>query len=211
MTYKSSNALTSFTASHMMVNLIPKSSTTRVNMMFLESCFYSAGVCRTGAYPYFLMVTQVVISDLTGLLKSRHAFLYFNVDPPFILDCLQIILVYYLLWYVWQLYPRVLPVAHRDAIVEFLDVNCENLAPGVDTALLNNMLVVTIPTHCVAVTLSNSSLSPPTPRRTRWVYVFCGLISLTMRPYLVILPFGTLPLGMKKNVLFPFCMRVPMP
>ena len=84
----------------MMVNLIPKSSTTRVNMMFLESCFYSAGVCRTGAYPYFLMGTQVVISDLTGLLKSRHAFLYFNVDPPFILDCLQIILVYYLLWYV---------------------------------------------------------------------------------------------------------------
>ena len=75
------------------------------------------------------MGAQAVISDLTGMLKSRHAFLDFNIDPTFMLDCLQIILVYYLLWDSFQLYPHVLTVAHRDGTVEIIDVKCAKPGP----------------------------------------------------------------------------------
>ena len=80
-----------------------------------------------------------------------------------------------------------------------------------DTLLLNNILVVTSPAHFIAVTPSNSSLSPPTVRRTRWVSVLCGLIYAKMWQYVTVLPLGNLPLGMKKIMLFPFGMRVPTP
>ena len=89
--------------------------------------------------------------------------------------------------------------------------NLKNLSPGMDTVLLNNILVVTSTVHCVDVTPSNSSLSPPTVRRTRWIPVLGGVISATMRPYVTVLPFGNFPLGMKKIVLFPFGTRVPTP
>ena len=87
----------------------------------------------------------------------------------------------------------------------------QNLAPGVDTALLNNILVVTIPVHYVAITPSNFILSSPTVRRTWWVFVLCVLISSTIRLYVTVVPFGTLPLGMNKIVLFSFGMSVPNP
>ena len=90
-------------------------------------------------------------------------------------------------------------------------LNVQNLAPGVDTMLLNKILVVTIPTHFVDVTPSNYSLSPSTMRWMRWVSVLYGPISATMRPYVTILPFGGFTLGMNKIVLFPFGMRVPTP
>ena len=89
--------------------------------------------------------------------------------------------------------------------------NVQNLDPGVDTVLLNNILVVTSISHCVTVTPSNSSLSTPTVRWRRWVSVLCGLISATMRIYVTVFPFGNLPLGMKKILLFPFGMRIPAP
>ena len=127
------------------------------------------------------------------------------------LDCLQFILVYNLLWDGFQLYPYVLTVAHQAAILEILDVKSEKLAPGVDTVLLNKILVVTSPAHCVAFAMSNSRLSPLTVRRTQWVSIVCVLISATIQPYVTVFPFGTLPLGKKKVVLFPFGMRVPTP
>ena len=89
--------------------------------------------------------------------------------------------------------------------------NVQNMAPGVGTVLLNNILVVTSPVNLVAVTPSKSSLSPPTVRRTQRVSVLCGLIYATMRPYVTIPPFGNLPLGMKNIVLFPFGMRFTTP
>ena len=67
------------------------------------------------------MGTQAVIRDITGLLKSRHAFMDFNIDPPFMLYLLQIILVYDILWDVCQLYPHVITVYHWADIVEVLD------------------------------------------------------------------------------------------
>ena len=87
----------------------------------------------------------------------------------------------------------------------------QNRAPGVDTVLLNSILVVGNPSHCVTVILSNCGLYNYTVRRTRCVYAFCGLISTTMRPYVTVLSLGTLPLGMKKMVFFPFGMRVTNP
>ena len=54
MTYKSSSALTRCSAYRLLVNLIKKSSTTSMNMMFLVLFFHRAGVCWTGSYMYFL-------------------------------------------------------------------------------------------------------------------------------------------------------------
>ena len=87
----------------------------------------------------------------------------------------------------------------------------QNLSPGVDTVLLNSILVVISTAHCVAVVPSNYSVYPPTMRQTRWVSVLCGLISATMWPYVTVLTFGNLPLGMNKIVLFTFGVRVPTP
>ena len=89
--------------------------------------------------------------------------------------------------------------------------NVQNLSPGVDIVLLNKILLVTSPANCVAVTTYNPRLFPPTVRRTQWVSVLCGLIYAAMRPYVTVLPFGILPLGMKKIVLLPFVMRVHTP
>ena len=81
-------------------------------------------------------------------------------------------------------------------------------APGVDTVLWNKILVITRPAHCITITTSNSSLSPPTVSWKRWIIDLCGIIYATMRPYVNVLPLGNLPLGMKKMVLFPFGMRI---
>ena len=75
------------------------------------------------------MGAQAVISDINRLLESRHAFIDFNIDPSFMLDSIQIILVYDLLWDSCQLYPHVLTVAHWTAIVEVLDVKCAKPGP----------------------------------------------------------------------------------
>ena len=87
--------------------------------------------------------------------------------------------------------------------------NMQNLAPSVETVLLNNILVVTSPAHCVSVTLKKSSLSHLTVRQMHWFSIFCGLISATMPSYVTFLTFGNFPLDMKKILLFPFSMRVP--
>ena len=108
------------------------------------------------------MGAHAVISNLMGLIKYQNVFLDFNIDTTIMLDFLQIILVYNLLWDGFQLYPYVLTVSHQAAILEILDVKCEKLAPGVDTVLLNKILLVTSPAHCVAANPSNPSLSPPT-------------------------------------------------
>ena len=79
-----------------------------MNTIFV-SCFHRAGVCRTGAYPYFLMGAKAVIIDLT--------FMDFNIELAFMLDCIQIVLVNDILWGGYQLYPNVLTVSHWDSIV----------------------------------------------------------------------------------------------
>ena len=73
-------------------------------------------------------------------------------------------------------------------------------APSVDTVLWNNFFVVTRPAHYITITTSNVSLSPPTVSWMRWIIDLCGIIYATMRPYVNVLPLGTLPLGMKKMV-----------
>ena len=45
----------------------------------------------------------------------------------------------------------------------------------------------------------------------RWISALCNLISATMQPYVTVFLLGTLTLGMKKMVLFPFGMRIPTP
>ena len=87
----------------------------------------------------------------------------------------------------------------------------QNLASGVDNVLLNNIMLVTSPANSVSVALSKSSVYPPTVRQTRWFSVLCGLISATIRLYVTVLTFDTLPLSMKKIVLSPFGMRVLVP
>ena len=76
-----------------------------------------------------------------------------------------------------------------------------------DNVMLNNILLVTSTEHCVSITPSNYSLSSTTVRWTRWVYVLCELMSVTIHPYVTVLDFGDFLLGMRKIVLFPFGMR----
>ena len=86
--------------------------------------------------------------------------------------------------------------------------NAQKQAPSLDTVLLNNILVVTSTTQCVSITPSNSSLYYPAVSQAQWYSALCGLISMTMHPYVTVFPLGTSPLGMKKVVLFPLGMRV---
>ena len=75
------------------------------------------------------MDAQAVISNISGLLKSRNAFLDFNIYQTFMLDCLQIILVYDILWDGCQLYPHLLTVPHWASKIEVLDVKCAKPGP----------------------------------------------------------------------------------
>ena len=85
----------------------------------------------------------------------------------------------------------------------------QNRAPGVDTVLLNSILVFTVPAYCVAVAPSNYSLLPTTVRRMLWIFFLCGLISTKIQSYVTIFPLKTLPLWMNNMVLFHFSIRFP--
>ena len=77
-------------------------------------------------------------------------------------------------------------------------------SPGVDTVLLNIILVVTSPVHSVSVTPSNFILYPPTVKRTRWVSALCGLISATIRPYVTVFPIVDFTSGNEENGIVSF-------
>ena len=77
-----------------------------------------------------------------------------------------------------------------------------------ENTLLMRILVVIRLAHCVVLDPSYESLSPPTVMRNQCVSVFLGLIVMTIRPYVTLLPARTPERWIKKMVFVPL-MRFP--